>query len=117
MTQLCDQPLHIEATIKVIQLQLRLGKSGGQAIRSLQSLTEDNHQQEKMITTEEACVTQAVKGRGNQLEAQIMRTIQLIIPPHQQEYRQQISSIQSKEVAMLEDQEKLVIRYFMEVVT
>lgn len=116
MIQQCDLPLHIEVMIKAI-LPQHLQETFGQAIRSLQSLTEDNHQQEKMITTEEACVTQAVKGKGNQLEVQTMRIIHPIIPPHQQEYHQQISSIQSKEVAMLEDQEKLVIRYFTEVVT
>ena len=82
MIQQCDLQLHIEVMIKAI-LPQHLQETFGQATKSLQSLTEDNHQQEKMITTEEACVTQVVKENENLPEVPITKIILLIILRHQ----------------------------------
>ena len=70
-----------------------------------------------MKTTEEVCVTQVVKEKESRLVVQTMKIIHLIIPPHQLNCRLQTSFTQLREAVMLEDQEKPVIKYFMEVVT
>ena len=113
----CDQLSLIEVMIKVIQPQLLQEKFGELAIRNLQSLIVGNRQPGKMITIEEACVTPAVKEKESQLAVQTTRIIHLTILPPLLDCHRQINFTQSREVVMLEDLEKLVIKYFMEVVT
>merc|ERR1719188_2564068 len=117
MTLRCDQLSLIEVMIKAIRPQLHQERFGEVVIRNLPSLIVGNHQPGKMITIEEACVTLAVKEKESRLGVQTTKTIHLIILPLLLDYHQQISFTPSREVVMLEDLEKLVIKYFMEVVT